>query len=334
VRINRETLLRIAQDTVSQRARADRGIQSVYLCGALLGEDYLLGGTADIDLVFIHLDRPVVEREVVRLTEDVHLDIAHHFERDYRQARALRLHPWLGPTIAGCKILFDPQHYMDFTQASVRGQFYHSETILGRARPQAQHARQIWLAYSQEIPDVGPKELALYLRAVDHAVNAIASLSGEPLTERRFLLNFPARAEAVGQPGLYPGLLGLLGAPQVSADVLNEWLPLWQAALEEIPAEEAPARLRPARYTYYRRSFESILKKEQPMAVLWPLLRTWTDTARLLPSDADGLESWKQACRQLGLAGPAFAGRVAALDAYLDLVEETLEQWALRNGVA
>jgi hypothetical protein len=334
MRINRETLHRIAQDTVSQRARADRGIQSVYLCGALLGDDYLLGGTADIDLVFIHVDRPVVEREVVRLTEDVHLDIAHHFERDYRQARGLRLHPWLGPTIAGCKILFDPQHFMDFTQASVRGQFYQSEYVLRRARPQAEHARQIWLAYSQEIPEIGPKELALYLRAVDHAVNSIASLSGDPLPERRLLLNFPPLAEAAGQPGLYPGLLGLLGAPHVSAAVLQDWLPLWQAALEEIPAEEAPARLRPARYPYYRRSFESILKKDQPMAMLWPLLRTWTDAASLLPPEAAGLESWKQVCQQLGLAGPAFVERVAALDSYLDLVEETLEQWARKNGVA
>jgi hypothetical protein len=116
--------------------------------------------------------------------------------------------------------------------------------------------------------------------------------------------------------------------------VLQDWLPVWQAALEEIPVEEAPARLRPARLMYYRRAFESILKKDQPMAALWPLLRTWTDAARVLPSGAAGLEGWKQACQQLGLLGPAFAGRIAALDAYLDLVEETLEQWAHKNGVA
>jgi hypothetical protein len=109
--------------------------------------------------------------------------------------------------------------------------------------------------------------------------------------------------------------------------VLQDWLPLWQAALEEIPGEEAPAHLRPARLMYYRRAFESILNKNQPAAVLWPLLRTWTEAVRALPPDAAGLDNWKQACQQLGLIGPAFAGRVAALDAYLDLVEETLEQW-------
>ena len=58
MRINRETLLKIARDTTAQRTRADRGIQAVYLSGALLEEEYLLGRTADIDLTFIHIDAP------------------------------------------------------------------------------------------------------------------------------------------------------------------------------------------------------------------------------------------------------------------------------------
>ena len=58
MRINRQTLLRIANDTVAQRVRQERGILSAYLCGSLLGDDYLLGGCTDIDLVFIHIDPP------------------------------------------------------------------------------------------------------------------------------------------------------------------------------------------------------------------------------------------------------------------------------------
>ena len=246
MRINRDTLLKIAQDTVAQRTRADRGIQSVYLCGSLLGEDYLLGGTTDIDLVFIHIDPPSVGREIVRLTEDVHLDIAHHGEKDYRQARRLRDHRWLGPTIAECKILYDPHHLMDFTQASVRGQFYETDHVLARVRPQAEHARQIWLSLSQGTANAGQAELALYLRSVEHAANAVAGLSGLPLTERRFLLDFPQRAEAVGHPGLFPGILGLLGAPETDTAAVQDWLPSWQEAIEAIPPEAVP-RLHPAR---------------------------------------------------------------------------------------
>src|SRR5512143_1211564 len=102
MRINRETLLNLASDTVARHAREDRGILSAYLCGSLLGEDYLLGGAADIDLVFIHMDAFPQAREIVRLTDEIHLDIAHLSQKDFREPRRLRLHPWLGPAISTC----------------------------------------------------------------------------------------------------------------------------------------------------------------------------------------------------------------------------------------
>lgn len=329
MRINRGTLLKIARDTVTQRTRAGHGVLSAYLCGALLGDDYLLGGTVDIDLIFIHLDQVADSREIVRLTDEVHLDIAHHFQKDYSKPRVLRLHPWMGPTIFACKILYDPQHFMDFTQASVRGQFHRPDNVLKRAREPAEHARQIWFSFYKNMPpDPGPEELATYLRAVGHAANAIASLNGPPLTERRLLLTFQQRADAVGAPGLYPGLLGLLGAPNVDAETLRAWLPEWQSSIEAIPLAESPTRLHPNRREYYLRAFKSILDKERPQAVLWPLLRSWTQAACILPVDAPPQAAWREACGHLGLLGSAFSERIAALDAYLDMVEERLDQWA------
>jgi hypothetical protein len=338
MRINRETLLRIADDTIAQRARKERGLLSAYLTGTLLGDDYLLGGTGDIDLAFIHLDPPAEAREIVRLTDEIHMDIAHYEQKEFRRARELRLHPWLGPTIFNCKVLYDPQHFLDFTQASVRGQFNRAETVLGRARSQAGHARQIWQAFALADPAVGdrekpePDELSKYLRAVDHAANAIASLSGPPLTERRMLLDFPQRAAAVGRPGLYPAFLGMLGAPNVDAAIIRSWLPDWQWAYDGIPAGQAPARLHPHRRLYYQRAIESLLNSPQPQAALWPMLRTWTLAASLLPESAPGRVAWVDACQRLGLAGEDFNERVRALDAFLDMVEETLERWAAENG--
>lgn len=332
MRINRETLLKIARDTTAQRTRADRGIQAVYLSGALLEVEYLLGRTADIDLTFIHIDAPDRDREIQRLSDEVHLDIAHHASKEYRQARKLRVHPWLGPTIFNCKILYDPQHFMDFTQASVRGQFDRVDYVMSRARQQAEHARQIWFGFSNDLPDPGPKEIGLYLRAVDHAANAVASLSGIPLTERRFLVKFPARAEAVERPGLYPGLLGLLGAPKVEPETIQSWLPAWQSDFTDAPTEDADGRIHPDRLMYYLRAFEELLKGDQPYAVLWPMLRTWTLAAGLLPGGS-GSPAWREACTQLELLGEAFEERVSALDAYLDMVEETLDKWGRENGV-
>lgn len=338
MRINRETLLKIADNTIAQRTRRDRGILSAYLTGALLGDDFLLGGTADIDLVFIHLEAPAQAREIVRLNDEVHLDIAHYDQKEFRQARALRTHPWLGPAIFYCKPLYDPQHFMDFTQASVRGQFHRADYVLGRARSQVERARKIWQSFVMQAseqeasgkPD--PGKLGEYLRAVEHAANAIASLNGLPLTERRMLLEFPARAEALQRPGLHPAFLGMLGAPNVDAALLRAWLPDWGWAFDAVPGEGAPARLHPHRRLYYLRAFEALLAGDQPHAALWPMLRTWTLAAGALPENVPGRMSWAETCQRLGLGGEYFDERVQALDAFLDMVEESLEKWGRENG--
>jgi predicted nucleotidyltransferase len=334
MRINRQTLMKIAEDTVERRARKDSSLLAAFLCGSVLEEEYLLGGATDIDLVFIHTDAVPDEREIVRLTDEVHLDIAHYPQKAFRQTRMLRLHPWLGPTIFGCKVLYDPQHFMDFTQASVRGQFQRPDYVLERSRQQVDSARQIWMSFYTDLPEQpGPQELHLYMRAVEFTGNAFASLYGAPLTERRFLLDYRQRVEAADRGGLYPGILGLLGAPHVDVDALQIWQAAWRVCLESLPADQVPPRLDGQRIPYYQLAFEAILDGSQPMAVLWPLLNTWTQAATLLPEDADSLAAWQKACGFLGLLGAGFAERVEALDAYLDMVEEALDDWAHSSGV-
>jgi hypothetical protein len=239
----------------------------------------------------------------------------------------------MGPTLAESRALYDPHHLLDFTQASVRGQFYLPEHVLARVRPQAENARQAWLSFASGVSEARPEDVAQYLRAVEQAANAIAGLSGPPLTERRFLLEYPRRAEAVGSPGLSAGLLGLLGAPQVDPGVLGGWLDGWQTAIEALPAGSVP-RLHPARIPYYRKAIEAMLRKDQPQAALWPLIRTWTDAARAAAVGSPAGEGWRQACEVLGLLGSGFNHRINALDAYLDTVEETLERWARDNGAS
>jgi hypothetical protein len=41
---------------------------------------------------------------------------------------------------------------------------------------------------------------------------------------------------------------------------------------------------------------------------------------------------WQKAGEHLGLLGASFAEKVAGLDAYLDMVEELIDTWALENG--
>ncbi|OGO37266.1 MAG: hypothetical protein A2W35_00280 [Chloroflexi bacterium RBG_16_57_11] len=286
MRITREMMLKVASDTVARQSRASRGLLAAYLCGSLLEEDYLLGGTGDIDLVYIYTAPVEAPREIISLTDEVHLDIAHYYQGDFRDTRSLREHAWLGPALITCRILYDPQHFMDFTQASVRGQFDRSDHIYKRASQQLDQARSIWLHYQTSRVHPGPEDVLAYLQALGYAANAVASISGKPLTDRRFLLQFPGRAEAFGKPGLHAGLLGLLGYPNLPEGTWSEWLPQWRSAYQAIPAAQASPRLHPARLAYYLSAFTSLGAGPQPETALWPLLRTWTMAAGYHPPDS------------------------------------------------
>lgn len=333
MRITPSQLHKIARDTVDQRKRSDHSLLAVYLTGSLFAGNPLLGGTADIDLFFIHDERVSPEREIQRLTDEIHLDITHHGRDDYSQVRALRLHPWMGYNIINCLIMYDPQHFMDFTQASVRGQFEQPENILGRVQGQAEQARQIWLELHDQKSEPHLTQARGYLQAVGLAANSVACLSGPPLTERRFLRIFPDRAAVVGRSGLYAGLLGLLGGAQADEEALNAWIESWEKAFKALTADQAPPHLHPDRFAYYRRAFASLVGGDSPQDVLWPLLNTWLEAVSLLPADSTHFSEWQAAFSTLGLLDSGYRERVAALDAYLDSVEELLDEWGQRRGI-
>ena len=333
MRINRSMLLKLANDTVEKSVREDRSIVAIYLQGSLLSDSPLIGNTADIDLFFIHSDDVGVEREIIRVSDEVHLDISHHSHRLYRQPRELRVHPWLGPAIYGCKIMYDPQHFIDFTQASVRGKFKNPENVIHRVQTQAIHAREMWESFNNNPHLTDPQDASVYLRALEHVANAVVGLNGQNLTERRFLPELLKRAETVSKPGLYVGFLGLLGAPTVDAGTLRSWLPEWRNAYTALVGTAAPIRLDPHRLLYYERAMEVMLDSQTPHETIWPLWRTWTHIICALPDGTPHCAAWQKAGEQLGLLGDAFTEKVEGLDAYLDLVEELLEAWARANGV-
>jgi predicted nucleotidyltransferase len=336
MRITSEVLQRLADDFIQRRLRIDRDILAVYLHGSVLSGEPALGGTADIDLFFIHVNPVLAKREIERITDDIHLDIAHYERNEYNRTRQIRVHPWMGPVVNSCRILYDPQHFLNFVQAGVRSQFDRPENVLRRAQSHLERARQIWLEYQQQLPEAGPERFSRYLDAVNSAAQAVTLLNGLPLTERRLLAQFTQSAQAVNEPGMQAGLTGLLGGANLSVERLQAWLPEWQETYLLLPAEKAPVRLRPQRLNYYRRAYEQFISEGQEKLVLWPLLRTWTDLVlelRETPSKDKALSSWQEVTTQLELTGEAFEVRLAALDVFLDRVEETLEVWGQARGV-
>ena len=81
--IERATLLKIAKDAAQQRLTARPSLISAYLIGSVAANEPLLGDATDIDLVLIDSNPPPVAREVVRLTDQVALDIHHRGRADY-----------------------------------------------------------------------------------------------------------------------------------------------------------------------------------------------------------------------------------------------------------
>ena len=171
------------------------------------------------------------------------------------------------------------------------------------------------------------------IRTKGNGFYAVACLSGLPLTDRRFMVQFPSRAAAVNRAGLYAGLVGLLGGSQAEAEQLHKWIDEWEDAYHAVPEEDVTPRLHPDRFAYYRRAFGSLMAGDSPQDVLWPLLGTWLEAVSLLPGDTPQVAEWGEAFSTLGLLGSGYRERVAALDAYLDNVEELLDEWGQRRGI-
>jgi hypothetical protein len=331
MRITREMLIRIAKETAQKRALSDPGLVAAYLTGSLRSENPFLGNSTDIDIVLVHAGQPKVRREILPLTPGIHLDIVHNPRSAYEKPKELRIHPWLGPELFDPLPLYVNQHFFEFVQAGVRAGYNEPVNLLARARQNAEHARQIWsgLQISQE---TGPALLLSYLKGVNHAANAIALLTGGPLAERRFMLQFQERAGAVGTPGLAAGLLGLLGGAQVDAATLSEFLTEWEKAFVDAASRNhVHASIAAPRLAYYKWSFEAMLAGESPQSVLWPLVHTWTLAAAVLPPTHQS--KWLAACETLGLTGEAFNERLEGLDRFLDTVEEMLENMAALHGL-
>jgi hypothetical protein len=334
MRITRDSLMKLAKAKVAEMVYKDRSLVCIYLTGSMLRDAPLLGGTIDIDLICVHRNEPPTPREIVRFTDEVHLDIAHYDQKIFQHPRTLRKDHWLGSYLCEDPIVMHvQQHWFEFLQAGVSDQFFRPENTLNRCRPQAEAARQIWLAfYSGQVKE-GPQQLQQYLRAMEQAANAIACLNGSPLTERRFLLDYPARTAAIQRPGLAAGLEDLITQGDVPQDTWQTWLNAWADAFDSASeAENAPVHLHPTRKAYYLRAMEAMWT-ENPAAALWPFLWTWSRMHSLLHPGNPALETWNKITETLALSPAHMKDRLNALDAYLDMVEETLDIWQEKRGL-
>ena len=336
MRVTKESLIRIAKETAQERAYNDKDIIAAYLTGSLATDelDPMLGGTADIDIIFVHKEEPKHRREFVRLTPDFHVDISHRAKAEFKRPRELRLDPWLGWEMYDPQLLFEREKFFEFVQAGLRAgfEFNAPAPALQRSRSLLSHGRQIWRDLLEISDTVTPKDVAKYMKSLYHAVNAVAELSGPPLQERRLMLDFASRAETAQRPGMDAALVGLLGATELDASTMRLWLPEWKVAFESaMESSRVDPRINFVRVNYYEKAIMAMLDGEKPRAALWPLLHTWTLAVDVLPDLA--ANPWRAASGQLGLTAVGIEERVEALDHFLDDVESLLDDLAAQYGL-
>ncbi len=324
--ITRDLLVKFAREYVAKKTRPSNDIVAVYLTGSILTEDPLIGGSTDIDLVVVHKENPLFEREVQRISYEISLDVQHHHQSFYTFHRRLRLNPWLGFALCDhSSILYDTDHWMEFIQAGVSANFRSPEIVYARGQAAAEKARQLWF----ELED--PQELPfglwtdLYYKAVGSAANAIAILNGPALTTRRMLLEFPARAEALGKLELTGELLQLISRAPINAEILNTWRPAWENALtaaSKLP--DCPPNLLPARKAYFVNSCAAMVESGTAHAALWPMVETWRQAAQLLAEDPAQQEAWQKFLEALEITQSGKNEQIERLDHFLENAEAAL----------
>jgi len=336
MRVTRESLIRIAKETAQERVYNDQDIIAAYLTGSFASDevDPLLGGAADIDIIFVHTTEPKHRREFVKLTPDFHLDIGHRAKAEFKRPRELRLDPWLGWEMYDPMLLLEREKFFEFVQAGLRAgfEFNAPAPALHRSRLLLSQARQTWRQLLEIEDAVTAQDILRYMRSLYYAVNAVAELSGPPLHERRLLLEFPARAKAAQRPGMTDGLYALLGASELDPARMRDWLPHWKRAFESaMENNRVDSHIHPARVNYYEKAIQTLLTNDDPRAALWPLLQTWTLAAEVLPEDS--MEPWRSVCGQLGLTAVDMEGHIHGLDHFLDEVEGLLDELATQHGL-
>jgi hypothetical protein len=329
MRTNRDTLLKLTRETVEKRFAHDPNVTAVFLVGSLRPDHAVVEGPADVDLLVLHNGELPREREVVKLSNEYHLDIAYEPASLYAQARELRGDPWRGWNMWDPLLLYQKGRFFEYTQSVVRAQFDDPANIIKRARWFAGPAREAWSDMEPGGEGGSPFKL---LTACFNAANALASLNGAPITERKLLAEFPARAESLGQGELIHTLFGAV-ASNAGVEAIRKQLPAWEKAFLAAAHSPADLRLHSARFPYYKSAIETQLASDLPRAALWPMLHSWALAAENDSFDEEQVSTWGQVCAEMGLGAEGRAERLQALDTFLDALEEIFEQIAVDNGL-
>lgn len=335
MRITKEMLIKTARDHVTRKLRQQNDIVAVFLTGSVASEEPLLGGTTDIDLVFVHKEEPALAREVLRVTNEVSFDIEHHHQSYYTFHRRLRQNPWIGFALCNHRnILHDTDHWLEFIQAGVSSQFDAPENVYARAQKFNEKARQQWFDLNDEQEISFQEWIDLYFKAAGATANSIAALNGPALTTRRFMIAFPERAQAIGRAALSGELARLIRHENMNHQLYQEWRPAWEFAFQRAGARpNCPPNLSRHRKGYFINCCDILAEGDALHAVLWTMLETWRQSAAILADDNAQQEAWLQFLAALDFVPEQKEELLHALDHFIDSSDNVLDEFKMAYGL-
>lgn len=343
--ITKDLLIQLIKDYLNRLLRQNKEIVAAYLTGSMLQDDPLLGGSTDIDLVIVHKEDPAIEREIRRVKSNLSFDIIHHHQSRYTFHRRMRQDAWLGYALRNHDaIMYDTDHWLEYIQAGVDSQYDSPENTHARALKFSDEARRYWFELDDDDETPFSEWLNIFFKAVGSASNAIAALSGPGLTQRRFMLEFPARAEAVNQLPLVGDLARLIGNDHMSPESYQKWRPTWELFLDRCSeSSDCPPNLHKARKAYFLDCCDALIDSGRIHGVLWPMFETWRQIDLCLgdqafEDDEEGIFSsatqrWHQFAGEMGFTPENKAEKAQQLGAYIEKINSVLEDWQREYGL-
>lgn len=332
MKITKERLLTLTQMYLNKLVRSDHSVVCVYLVGSMLEEDPFINGTTDVDLVIVH-NVPVSEnREIVAISPEATLDIHHIEQNTYSPPRKIRKDPWVGSSLCFDPIvLYGTGHWFEFAQASVEAGFFQPEAVIYRSRLFSNAAREKFSSLGTTMQQ-GGNYTAAYLKTIENAANAVATLVGKPLTDRTMFKQFKAIADNLDEPELMADLHALLLGNRDISPYYEYFFNAWKYYIEFFgnnPVSHSMMKLNASRLLYYMRPVEWYWN-EHLTSSIWLMAKTWSSIANYIQLDDN--EYYNSFLTMLEISPHFFVQRHDQLEALLEKVEDVQEKWGREKG--
>lgn len=322
MKYTKEYLLEAAQSFIKKKIARDPAISAVLLIGSLRNKEHFIEKPIDVDLLVLRDDQGEVDNELVRISDEHHLDVHYDDTVAYENPKILRSDSLRGWALWDATVLYQREHFFEFTQSTVRSQFDEPRNIIDRMRYFTKRAREIWLANSSKPEKI---DMETYLSLVSDAGNALACIDHEPLSIRSFLSDLLTVTADLEIEDINVRFISCL-SPDLSKDLIQDNVELWEELFNESAKYPADTVITPLRLPYFKSAIIHQLKSAQPILALWPFLFTLSKMPIKFSENEELIKKHAELKNVFGFAPDGMKAKFEELDLLLEDIEGIIEQ--------